>query len=115
MVAELMVIFGPIDQFGCLSACSTRRRRASASRVQVRNGPPEAVRMIRRTSSRRPALSAWKIALCSESTGSTVAPAAAARRMNKRAGADQALLVGERDGRAALGRGERRLQARPRR
>ena len=38
--------------------------------------------MIRRTSSRRPAPSAWNIALCSESTGSTVAPAAAARRMN---------------------------------
>ena len=38
--------------------------------------------MTRLTSSRWPAPSAWKIALCSESTGSTVAPVAAARRMN---------------------------------
>ena len=37
---------------------------------------------MRLTSSRGPAVSAWKIALCSESTGSTVAPAAAAVRMN---------------------------------
>ncbi len=39
--------------------------------------------MMRLTSSRRPAPSAWKIALCSESTGSTVAPALAAARMNR--------------------------------
>ena len=31
---------------------------------------------------RGPRVSAWKIALCSESTGSTVAPVAAALRMN---------------------------------
>ena len=73
--------FGPIDQVGCLSACSTVTLRIASS-GQVRNGPPEAVSTMRRTSSRRPAPSAWKIALCSESTGSTVAPAAAARRMN---------------------------------
>ena len=80
-VAELIVIFGPIVQVGCLSACSTVTLRIASS-DQVRNGPPEAVRTMRRTSSRRPAPSAWKIALCSESTGRTVAPAAAARRMN---------------------------------
>ena len=39
--------------------------------------------MTRRTSSRRPDISAWNTALCSESTGSTVACAAAARRMNR--------------------------------
>ncbi len=78
IVAESMVIFGPIDQLGCLSACSRVAPRI-ASMGQSRNGPPEAVRMIRRTSSRSPAPNAWKIALCSESTGSTVAPAAAAR------------------------------------
>ncbi len=39
--------------------------------------------MTRRTSSRRLPLIAWNKALCSESTGSTVAPAAAARRMNR--------------------------------
>ena len=39
--------------------------------------------MTRLTSARLPAPSAWNIALCSESTGSTVAPALAARRMNR--------------------------------
>ena len=73
MVAESMVILGPIDQFGCLSACSSVAARI-ASRVQVRNGPPDAVITMRLTSSRGPAVSAWKIALCSESTGSTFAP-----------------------------------------
>ena len=58
-------------------------RRGSPPALQVRNGPPEAVRMMRLTSSRGPAPSAWKIALCSESTGSTVAPTLAARRMNR--------------------------------
>ena len=75
------MILGPIDQFGCLSACSSVAARI-ASRVQVRNGPPDAVMTMRLTSSRGPAVSAWKIALCSESTGSTVAPDAAAVRMN---------------------------------
>ncbi len=39
--------------------------------------------MMRSTSSRGPAPSAWNMALCSQSTGSTVAPAMAARRMNR--------------------------------
>ena len=59
--------------------------------------------------------SAWKIALCSESTGSTVAPASRGAAHEQRAGADQALLVGERDGRAALERRRASAQARPRR
>ena len=105
-----MVIFGPIDQFGWRSACSGVAA-AIASAVQVRNGPPDAVRITRLTSSRRPAPSAWNIALCSLSTGSTVAPALAARAHEQAAGADQAFLVGERDGRAALDRGQRRLQS----
>ena len=49
------MIFGPIDQFGCFSA-SLGRAAAIASRVQSRNGPPEAVRMIRSTSVDRPAV-----------------------------------------------------------
>ena len=51
MVAESMVIFAPIDQFGCFSACSRVAARIASS-VQVRNGPPDAVRMMRLTSSR---------------------------------------------------------------
>src|SRR6185436_2819137 len=80
-VAESMVTFAPIDQLGCLSACSTVALLTAAA-LAVRNGPPEAVRITRRTSWRRLPLMAWNRALCSESTGSTVAPAAAARRMN---------------------------------
>ena len=109
-VAESMVIFGPIDQFGWRSACSGVAC-SIASSDQVRNGPPDAVRMTRRTSSRRPAPIAWNSALCSLSTGSTVAPNCCTARMNKRAGADEAFLVGERDSGAALDRGHGRLQA----
>ena len=54
-VAESMVTFWPMTQVGCLSACSTVTVRIASS-DQVRNGPPEAVRMMRRTSSRRPEL-----------------------------------------------------------
>ena len=42
MLAESMVIFAPIDQFGCLAACA-RVAFCICSRVQVRNGPPDAV------------------------------------------------------------------------
>ena len=54
------------------------------SSVQSRNGPPLAVRMIRRTRSGRAGSKHWKIALCSESTGSSVAPCAARRRGSPR-------------------------------
>ena len=80
-VAESMVTLGPIDQFGCLSAWAGVAARI-ASIDQVRNGPPEAVSTSRTTSSRRPAPNAWNSALCSESTGSTLVPFCAARRMN---------------------------------
>jgi hypothetical protein len=51
-VAESIVIFAPMDQLGCLSACSTVAV-FTASAGAARNGPPEAVRITRRTSSRR--------------------------------------------------------------
>ncbi len=41
-VAESIVIFPPIDQVGCASACSTVTS-ASSALVRPRNGPPEAV------------------------------------------------------------------------
>ena len=52
MVAESMVILGPMLQLGCFrawAAVAWRRR----SRSQVRNGPPEAVSQRCCTSSRR--------------------------------------------------------------
>ncbi len=50
-LAESMVIFAPIDQFGCFSA-SAGRARAISARLQVRNGPPDAVSTIRRIAER---------------------------------------------------------------
>ena len=48
-VAESIVIFGPICQVGCLRACSGVTS-SSSRRVLPRNGPPEEVRITRRTS-----------------------------------------------------------------
>ena len=50
-VAELIVTTGPIDQVGCASA-SCGVAGLSSSLVRPRNGPPEAVRISRRTSVR---------------------------------------------------------------
>ena len=44
-LAELIVTFGPITQFGCASACSTVAA-AMRSALHSRNGPPEAVIVI---------------------------------------------------------------------
>src|ERR1700761_1856181 len=44
-------------------------------RSQVRKGPPEAVRMMRETACFQFSCRAWKIAECSESTGTTTPPA----------------------------------------
>ena len=79
-VAESTVIFLPIVQVGCLSASATVAR-DTRSCSQVRNGPPEAVR-IRRSSSvgRRPATHC-STALCSESTGTISPPPSRAARV----------------------------------
>ena len=68
-----MLIFAPIDQIGWRSAASGWAR-AISSVEAVRNGPPEAVSTIFSTASRLPSAMDWKMALCSESTGSSVAP-----------------------------------------
>ncbi len=79
-VAESMVMFGPIFQVGWASASSTVQR-AMRSLVQVRKGPPEAVRMIFFTSrSPFPERRHWKIAECSLSTGRSGAPFSRASR-----------------------------------
>ncbi len=79
-VAESMLILAPIDQTGCLQRRLRRDGAPSRSRVAVRNGPPEAVSTIVSTAPRLPSASDWKMALCSESTGSRVAPASATAR-----------------------------------
>ena len=75
MVAESTEIFAPITQLGCAMAWRGVTSAISTSE-RVRNGPPEAVRISRSTLSPRSPRNAWKIALCSESTGSSTAPLA---------------------------------------
>src|SRR6185436_11646865 len=71
MVAESTEILRPITQFGCAHAWSGVTV-ASISGGAVRNGPPEAVRMILRTPLRSE--KHWNTALCSLSIGRSVAP-----------------------------------------
>jgi hypothetical protein len=83
----------------------------------VRQGPPEAVSTIFSTAaygSAPPprASSAWKMALCSESTGSNVAPAAPRGGKHDVPRADEAFLVGERQDATAGQGSKRRRQAR---
>src|ERR671918_2415583 len=65
-----MVIFGPIFQVGCARASLTDAL-ASSSRFHPRNGPPEAVMITLRRSSRRSPRRHWASAACSESTGTS--------------------------------------------
>jgi hypothetical protein len=76
MVAESTEILRPMTQFGWAQACSGVTSRSVAG-SRVRNGPPEAVRMILSTRSSQVAGSSgrdWKMAECSLSMGSSVAP-----------------------------------------
>ena len=77
-VAESTEILRPITQFGCAQAASGVTL-SSASRGVSRNGPPEAVSSTRltpggATPARAPCGRHWKMALCSLSIGSSVAP-----------------------------------------
>ena len=67
-VEESIVIFLPIDQFGCFKASSTFIS-ARSSAFFPRNGPPDAVRRIFSIRLLSLPCSDWKIALCSLSTG----------------------------------------------
>src|SRR3990167_11286507 len=89
MVAESIEILAPMLQLGWATACSGVAR-AICSRVQVRNGPPDAVRINRATRSMQSGCSTWKIAECSESTGMTLPPAL--REASSRAGPAQTRL-----------------------
>ena len=73
MVAESMLIFAPMSQLGCATACAGVTPRISSSEKDL-NGPPLAVRVILRTWSILPPDRHWNIALCSLSTGNNAAP-----------------------------------------
>ena len=79
-VAESIVILSPIFHVGCCSASATRMP-AKSSAGRCRNGPPDAVRMIRLTSAWRWPCRAWNTALCSLSTGRSCPPRLAASRV----------------------------------
>jgi hypothetical protein len=85
IVAESTEILRPMTQFGCAQACSGVTV-PSVSGARVRNGPPEAVRMIlsmRRGQVDGSSGSDWKMAECSLSIGSSVAPPSRTVRMNR--------------------------------
>lgn len=71
IVAESIVIFAPMCQRGCLSACWAVAE-AIASCPNVRNGPPEAVIISLLTVSLFSPTRHWYMAECSESTGITL-------------------------------------------
>ena len=81
-VAESMVIFFPMDQVGWRRA-SSGVMAANAFWGSVRNGPPEAVRTIRRTEPVSPLSRHWKMAECSLSTGRIRVPRARASAVTK--------------------------------
>ena len=111
MVAESIEILAPIDQVGWASA-SSRRIAPKVARSRRRKGPPEAVSTSRRTSSGRPARSAWWSAECSLSIGRIAAPVRGGELGEQPAGDHQRLLVGERHAVAGGERGGDRRQPR---
>ena len=106
-VAESIVMRAPIAHVGWRSASATEMS-ASSARERPRNGPPEAVTISDSTASGDSPRSSWCSAECSESTGSSAAPAARRGGQHQRAAGDEALLVRERDVDAGLERLERR-------
>ena len=80
IVAESTEIFAPILQLGCFTACSGVTSSSSA-RLLPLNGPPEPVSKIFLSSPFFLPMRHWKIAECSESTGTISAPVSAARGM----------------------------------
>ena len=72
-VAESIEIFRPIDQVGCLRACSGVTEARSVAEA-LRKGPPEQVRISRFTVVGSCPSRHWKTALCSLSTGRTLPP-----------------------------------------
>ena len=79
-VAESTVILRPIFHVGCCRASATVASRARSA-LQVRKGPPEAVRMRRARSAGRRPVRHCSTALCSESTGTISPPPSRAARV----------------------------------
>src|SRR5260221_10339639 len=114
-VAESTEILRPMLHFGWAQACSGVT--SSSSRRSVRrNGPPDAVshNFLTPARGRLPAKSrgkAWKIALCSLSIGSSIAPLAVTASISKPPAMTSASQAGEQQLLAGLSGRERRAQA----
>ena len=106
---------GPHVPVGVIERLFDRRLWRCGRPARSRNGPPEQVRTSRATSStlRWPA-SAWKMALCSLSTGMIVDAVRLGLAVHERAGHHHHFLVGQRDGRARRGSRPAWARARPR-
>ena len=102
-VAESIVIFGPICHVGCFSA-SAAVTFASAASDRPRNGPPDAVRISRRSSPAAAAVQALMDGVVLAVDGQHRHAFAARRIHHDAAGHDQHFLVGERDRLAGLDR-----------
>ena len=102
-VAESIVIFGPICQVGCLRASSGVTSASSAADLP-RNGPPDDVRMTRRTSWRPPGLERLEDRRVLAVDGQDPRAPRAGQLHDQRAGDDERLLVGQGDGLAGLER-----------
>ncbi len=94
IVALSMVIFAPMLQFGWRTARSGVTSRVCSS-VQPRNGPPEPVRRMRRSSLLSRPARHWKIAECSESTGRISRAAARGLRHDDLARAHERFLCSQ--------------------
>ena len=112
--AELMVIFWPMLQFGCFSACASVACSMSAAlpgaERSARRGDDDANQFLAIAGAER---LEQRVVL---GIGRQDAGAGLGRALHEEiAGTDQAFLVGERDGGAAIDGRERRLQTRRRR
>ena len=110
-VAESMVIFGPMFHVGCRSA-SPGVTSASSAADRPRKGPPEAVRISRRTSRRSPPVQALVNRVVLAVDRQDFDGSAPRGLHHQPARHDENLLVGERDSLAGVDRGEHRLEAR---
>ena len=105
-----MVIFGPIDQIGCLSACSTVTLRICFGRERAERaagrGQDDAANVLAAAGAER-----LEDRVVLGIDRQHVGAGRGSSSHEQGAGAHQAFLVGERHGRAALGCGERRCEA----
>ncbi len=114
MVAESMLILAPIDHTGWRKAASGEATSISSS-VAVRNGPPEAVRMIFSTAARFAVGQRLENRVVLRIDRQQRRPGLPDRIQHHVAGTDQGFLVGQPNVGAAANRGPASVRGRPHR